>query len=93
MSLHGDNLSGIRPDILCIPNKNKRKTIPDTSIIRKQPIQEPVNPRKRVKYDTRNYVEKYSPKETPPSFRNKLDYKGDTNENTHDYEDSPSDTG
>ena len=43
------------------PQKEKKK-IPDTSIIRKQPIQEPVNPSKSAKEDTITYVEKYSPK-------------------------------
>ena len=37
-------------------------------------------------------MEKYSPKETPPSFRNKVDYKGDTNEKTHGYKDSTGET-
>ena len=39
--------------------------IPDTPIIRKQPIQEPVNPRKRAKEDTITYAERTIPKETP----------------------------
>ena len=47
--LQGESLSSETPDTLCIPCKNKRKKTPDTSIIRKQPIQEPVNPRKRAK--------------------------------------------
>ena len=42
-------------------------------IIRKQPIPEPVNPRKRSKDDTITDIEKTSPKETPPSFRHKVD--------------------
>ena len=92
LSLYGDDLKGITPDILCIPCKNKRKIIPDTSIIRKQPIQEPVNPSKRAIQDTITYVEKSSPKETPPQFWNKVDYEGYTNEKTHGYDDSPSET-
>ena len=42
-------LSNETPDTLRIPRNNKRKKTPDTLIIRKQPIQEPVNPRKRAK--------------------------------------------
>ena len=33
---------------------------------------------------------KRSPKKTPPTFRHKIDYEGDTNEKTHGYEYSPS---
>ena len=50
------------PNTLRIPRKNKRKKTPDTSIIRKQHIQEPVNPKKREKEDTITDVEKYCPK-------------------------------
>ena len=32
-------------------------------------------------------VEKYCPKETPPSLRHKLNYRDDTNEKTHGTED------
>ena len=35
LSLQGDDLSGITPDILCIYRKKERKKTPDTSIIRK----------------------------------------------------------
>ena len=45
----GESLSSETPDNLRIPRKNKRKKTPGTPIIRKQPIQEPVNPRKRAK--------------------------------------------
>ena len=62
LSLPGDDLAGITPDILCIPRKNKRRITPDTLIIRKQPIQEPVNPQKKTKEDTLTDVEKASPK-------------------------------
>ena len=66
MYLQGYNFAVIKPYILCIRNKNKRKITPDTSIIRKQHIQEPVNPRKGEKEDTITDVEKVFPKETPP---------------------------
>ena len=49
LSGQGESLSSETTDTLCIPCKNKRKKTPDTSIIRKQPIQEPVYPRKRGK--------------------------------------------
>ena len=31
-------------------------------------------------------------KKTPPPFKNKVDYRGDTNEQTRESDDSPSDT-
>ena len=34
----------------------------------------------------------YNPKKTPPPFKNKVDYRGDTNEKTREYDYSPSDT-
>ena len=36
---------------------------------------------------------KACPKEKYPLFRNKLDYKGDTNDKTHVYDDLPIETG
>ena len=48
-------------------------------IMRKETIQEPVNPSKRSKEDTITDVEKSSPKERNPLFWHKVDYKGDTN--------------
>ena len=35
-------------------------------------------------------VEKYIPKKTPPSFRHKVDYEGDTNEKTRGSDNSSS---
>ena len=75
MSGHGESFSSETPNTLCIPCKNKRKKTSDTSIIRKQHIQEPVKTRKRAKEITLTYVENSCPKETPPLFRNKVDYK------------------
>ena len=92
MSEHGEILSSITPDIIPIPCKIKRKKTSDTSIIRKQPIQEPVNPSKRVKEITLTDVEKCSPKEKPPSFWHKVEYRGDNNEKTSGSDDSPSET-
>ena len=45
----GESLSSKTPDTLCINRKNKIQKTTDTSIIRKQPIQEPVKPSKREK--------------------------------------------
>ena len=69
----------------------KEKT-PDTSIIREQPIQKTVKPKKRAKENSLTDVEKVGPKEKPLLFRNKVDYKGDTNEKTHVSEDSTTET-
>ena len=79
MSGHGEFLSSVTPDIIRIPRNNKRKKTPDTSIIRKRPIKEPVNPSKRAKDITLTYVEKCSPKKTPTSFWHKVDYEGGNN--------------
>ena len=49
LSVHGEILSSVTPDQQCIPRNNKRKKTPNTLIIRKQPILEPVNPIKRAK--------------------------------------------
>ena len=46
------------PDIFHISRMNKRKKNPETMIIRKQPIKEPVNPMKRAKENTLTDVEK-----------------------------------
>ena len=83
LSGQGEILSSVSPDIIFIIRNNKRKKYPDTSIIRKQPIKEPVNPRKKKKENNLTDVEKFSSKETPPLFQNKVNYKGDTNEKTH----------
>ena len=51
MSGQGDDLASVTPENLHIPRKNKRKKTTDTSVIRKEPIGEPVNPRKISKED------------------------------------------
>ena len=61
MSGLGEILSSETPDTLIIPCKNKIKKTPETPIIRTQPIQEPVNPRKREKENTWNDLEKSIP--------------------------------
>ena len=63
---HGESLPSVTPDILCVPRKNKINKTPDTFIVRKEVIKEPVNPRKMAKEITLTDVEKGSPKETPP---------------------------
>ena len=65
---HGESLSIVTPDTLGTPRKNKRKKTSDTSIIIKQPIKEPANPRKRAEEITLTDVETYCLKETPPFF-------------------------
>ena len=90
---HGEILSSVIPYILCIYRKNKINKNPDTLIIRKQPIKEPVKPRKRAKEITLTDVEKGSTKEAPPSFWHKIDYKYDNNEKIHGSDDSASETG
>ena len=88
----GESLSSVTPDILHIPCKNKINKTPDTLIIKKEHIQEPVNPRKRSKDNTLTDVKKCSPKETPLSFWHEVDNKCDTNEKNRVSYDSASET-
>ena len=92
MSGHGESLSIVTPDQQRITGNNKRKKTSDTLIMRKEPMKEPVNPRKKVKEYTIPDVEKIGPKETTLLFWHKVDYRGDTNEKTHGYDDSSSKT-
>ena len=47
---------------------------------------------KRAKEITLTDLENICPKETTPLFRHTVDYKGDTNDKTHGYNYSPSET-
>ena len=69
-------LSSETPDTICITRRNKRKKNAGTYVDRKQPIQELVNPKKRAKENTLTDLESSSPKERPPMFWHKVDYKG-----------------
>ena len=93
LSGHGEILSSVTSDQQCITRKNKRNKTSDTLITGKESIQESVNTSKRAKEVTIPDVEKSSPKETPPTFKNKVDYIVDTIEKTHGSDDSPSETG
>ena len=74
LSGQGESLSSVSPYIICNTRKTKRKKTPNTLMIRKQPIQEPVNPKKREKHDTITDVKKDNPKETHPSFFHRVYY-------------------
>ena len=65
MSGYIESLSSVTPDQQRIPRENKRNKTSDTLIMRKETIQEPVNPSKSEKEDTIPYVGK-KPKETTP---------------------------
>ena len=80
MCIKGESLSNVTPDNIRISRKKKRKT-PDSLVIRKELIGDTVNPGKIPKDYTVTDVEKYSLHQTPKTFRNKVDYEGDTNEN------------
>ena len=58
MSGHGEILSSVTPDQKHILRKNKVKKTSDTLIMRKDPIQELVNPWKREREDNIPDVEK-----------------------------------
>ena len=61
MSGQGESVSSKTPDIICTHRKNNKKKTPETLIIRKQHIQEPVDPRKRLKENNLTDVEKVVP--------------------------------
>ena len=92
MSGYGESLSSVTPDILRVNCKNKRKKTSDTLFTGKETIQEPFNPRKKAKEITLTDIEKGIPKEKPPLILHKVDYEGDTNEKTHGYDSSTSET-
>ena len=58
LSRQGEISSSVTPYQQRIPCKNKRNKTPDTSIIRKEHIQEPLNPSKRTKEISLTDVEK-----------------------------------
>ena len=55
---HRESLASVKPDQQRIPRKNKRNKTPDIFIMRKETLQEPVNPSKRSKEYTITDVEK-----------------------------------
>ena len=91
MSIHGEILTSVLPDKEHIPRKIKRTKISETLIKGKQSIQEPDNPSKRGKEDS-IIDEKNIIKKTPPPFKNKVGYRGGTNEKIREPDDSRSDT-
>ena len=92
LSGQGESLTSVTPDNICIPSNNKINKNPDTPVIRKERIGDTVNPRTRAKWDTVTDVEKYSLQKTPPYFRHKVDYEGNTYENNCCSDDSPTET-
>ena len=61
-------------------------------VIRKGPIGDTINPKKISKEDTVTNVERDSLHKTLPHFRQKVDYKSDTYENKHFYDNSQTET-
>ena len=91
MSGHGETLLTVTPDQQRITCKNKRRKTSDTSIIRKILFKnQSTQGEWQKKYF--NWCRKTFPKETPPLFWHKVDYKGHTNYKTHGYDNSPSET-
>ena len=78
MYWHRESVLGVNSYQQRIPRKNKIKKTSDALIAGKETVQEPVNPNKSAKEDTIPDIEKSGPKETPPPFKNKVDYIGDT---------------
>ena len=90
MSRPGAIITTTSPEKERIPRKIKRKKIPENSIKRKESIQVQDNPSKRANEDS--IIDEKKHKKTPPSFKNKEDYIGGTNERTCETNDSASDT-
>ena len=92
LSGQGESLASVTPYQQRITRNNKRKETPYTSVIRKEPIRDTVNPRKISKEGTVTDVEKYSYYKTLPFFRHKVDYEGDTDEKKRCSDDSRTET-
>ena len=81
MSGPGASVTSEFPDKQRITCKNKINKDSDTSIRVREIIQELDNPSKRKKGDSIPNEEKHN-KKTPPPFKNREYYIGDTNEKT-----------
>ena len=86
ISRPGAIITTVSADKESIPCKIKRNKISKTLIKGKESIQEPNKPSKRTKKDS--IIDEK--KETPPPFKNKVDYIDGTNEKTCESNDSPS---
>ena len=91
MSRPGASITTVLPDKERIHCKIKRKKFSETFIKEKQSIQVLYNPSKRKKEDSIIDGKNNNAKKTPPSFKNKEDYIGGTNEKTRESGGSPSD--
>ena len=91
LSVLGSSLSSVTPDQKIIPLKNKRKETPAVSIIRKEPIQETVNPRKISQGYSLMHPEKEIRHKMSQPFRQIEDCEGNTDENKCNADDSLSD--
>ena len=86
LSVLGLNLASVTPYQKWIPSKNKRKETPAALIIRKEPIQETVNPR-NISGGFFNASRKRNPTQNVLTIKHKEYYEGDTdvmNRNTND---------
>ena len=84
MSVHGGSTTTISPDGDCIPRKNFKNKLSEISITGNKITQEPDNPGKKVKVDSRIDETKPNLKLTPPPYKNKKYYDVGTNEKTRD---------
>ena len=90
LSGHGESLSSLTPYKQRIPLNNKRKKTSDTSIKENKLFK---NHTTQVKQQKRIvYLMQKNKIKTPPPFKNKENYIGDTNEKNRRSDDSPSET-
>ena len=92
MYRHGANITTILPNKERIPCKVKGMNFLETLIKGKESIQELYNPSKTAKEDSIIDERKHNPTKTPPPFKNKVDYRADTNEKTRKSQEYSSDT-
>ena len=83
MSRQGQILAIVTPQQIRIPRENKRKKLPESSVLIKEPIIDTVNSRKIPQEDTVTDAEKGSQHKTPQNFRHKEYYEGDTDKKKH----------
>ena len=98
MSVHRASITTVLPDRYHIPQKNLTKILSEISITGNDSTQEPDNTSKKTKVDSS--IDEKRPideietnlKLTPPTYKNKQDYVGVTNDNTREFDGYPCDT-
>ena len=86
MSVHGASITTVSPDGESIPRKKVKNKLSEISITGNKITQEPDYQSKKSKVGSIIDETKINVKLAPPPNTNKQDYKGGTNDKTHDYQ-------